>query len=84
MYYAQNVATRRVYAYTTRAARDAAVFGNVEPLTCINKHDARETMRRYILNRFVLTPCVVYVQVFEKLEGMNEFGVFQWYEEMWG
>lgn len=79
MFYAKDVRNDRVYAFYNQQARDAAVFGNVEPLTCINKRDAREIMRGYIINSHADKPITEFEEAISRAHNIIEEDLVKWY-----
>lgn len=79
MFYAKDVRNDRVYAFHNQQARDAAVFGNVEPLTCINKRDAREIMKSYIICSYASRNLEEFVAAVSLAREISEENMVEWY-----
>lgn len=79
MFYAKDVRNDRVFAFFNQQARDAAVFGNVEPLTCVNKRDARELMKNYIICSYAGKTLEEFVEAVSLARELGEEKLFKWY-----
>ena len=79
MFYAKDVRNDRVFAFLNQQARDAAVFGNVEPLTCINKRDARELMKNYIICSYASRNLEEFVAAVSLAREIREENLIEWY-----
>ena len=79
MFYAKDVRNDRVFAFLNQQARDAAVFGNVEPLTCINKRDARELMKNYIICSYASRNLEEFVAAVSLAREIREENLVEWY-----